>query len=386
MIPVSEPTLGKRELAYLQDCIESGWVSADGAYVTKLERAVAELHGPRFHAAACSSGTAALQLALMALGLRPGELVLAPALSFVATLNPVLHLGAEPVVLDVEPHGLGLDPKLVRGWLERETVCRQGARFERSSGRRVFGLLPVHLYGVPCAIAELAAIAEEYGLALVEDNAEALGAEAAGRPTGAWGQASIVSFNGNKAITAGGGGMVVSPDADLVARAAAWANHGRASTPDEPSDYGFNLRLSNLQAAVGLAQVERAGELLGARRRRHAAYVEALGDLGLALVQGRVGDRPSWWLHLLRLPEGTVAGELQERLAAAGVQSRRVFRPFGRMPLYERFVRGDCPVADRAFESVLALPSSAHLGEDDFRTVVDALERGFARRLQEALR
>lgn len=386
MIPVSEPTLGKRELAYLQDCIESGWVSADGPYVAKLERAVAAMHGPRMHAAACSSGTAALQLALLSGGLRPGEIVIAPALSFVATLNPILHLGAEPAVLDVEAHTLGLDPKVVRDWLQRETVARHGARFERSSGRRVFGLLPVHLYGVPCSIAELAQLAEEFGLTLIEDNAEALGAEAAGRPTGAWGQASIVSFNGNKAITAGGGGMIVSPDADLVARSAAWANHGRASTQDEATDYGFNLRLSNLQAAVGLAQVERAPELLAERRRRHVAYAEALGDLGLATVQGRVGDRPSWWLHLLRLPEGQSAQELQVRLAAFGVQSRLVFRPFHRMPLYQRFARGDCPVADRAHGSVLALPSSAHLSEDQFRQVIDAVERSTARRLQETLR
>jgi perosamine synthetase len=389
MIPVSEPTLGRRELAYLEECISGGWVSADGPFVARFERAVAELHGPGFHAAACSSGTAALQLALISLGLRPGELVIVPALSFVATLNPILHLGAEPVLLDVESETLGLDPAAVSNWLERETVARHGARFERRSGRRVFGLLPVHLYGLPCAVAGLAAIAAGHGLVLLEDNAEALGALSAGRPTGSWGQASIVSFNGNKAITAGGGGMVLSEDAELIARAAAWSNHGRRSGGGEPLDYGFNLRISNLQAAVGLAQVERAGELLGARRRHHAAYTAELAELGLSLVPGRDGDRPSRWLHLLRLPEGCAADELQRRLLAEGVQSRRVFTPFHRMPLYAPFARGDCPVADRLHGSLLALPSSAHLSTAQRRRVVESLGRILRRmprtRLAEAL-
>lgn len=393
MIPLSEPTLGPLEMSYLQDCLAGGWISAEGPWVGRFERAVADLHGSETHAAACSSGTAALQLALIALGLRPGELVIVPALSFAATVNPIIHLGGEPVVLDVEEEALGLSPEAVKAWLERETIRRQGAVFERRSGRRVFGLLPVHLYGMPCRIHDLAALALEWGLVLVEDNAEALGALSRGRRTGTLGQAAILSFNGNKTVTSGGGGMVLSGEPAVTERAAFWANQARRAGQAEPEDYGFNLRLSSLQAAVGLAQVERLDELLAGRRRQHEGYGEALGALGIDLLEGHDGDACTWWLSVARGLEAGAPARLMEELAAAGVQVRRVFQPFDANPLYAPYARMQCPAARNAYESCLALPSSAHLKDADRGLVVEELARGLRRtprrqapRLAEALR
>jgi perosamine synthetase len=376
MIPLSEPSLGPLEMRYVQDCLREGWVSAEGPWVGRFEEAVARLHGPGMHAAACSSGTAALQLALIALGLRPGELVVVPALSFAATVNPVIHLGGEPVVLDVEEVSLGLCPDVLRAWLERETLRRQGALFERHSGRRVFGLIPVHLYGLPCRIRELAALAEEWGLVLVEDNAEALGALSGGRRTGTFGQAAVLSFNGNKAVTAGGGGMVLAADPAVTERAAFWANQARRAGGREPEDYGFNLRLSSLQAALGLAQVERMEELLAGRRRQHEAYRGELAALGLELLEGRADDQGSWWLNIVRSLQPGAPERLVSELAAAGVQARRVFAPFDGNPLYASYARASCAVARRAYESCLALPSSSHLGDEKRVRVVAALARG----------
>ncbi len=373
MIPLSEPSLGPCEAARVQECLAEGWVSAEGPWTGRFETAVAALHGPHMHAAACSSGTAALQLALIALGLRPGELVIVPALSFAATVNPIIHLGAEPVILDVEEDSLGLSPEAVKNWLERETLRRQGAVFERRSGRRVFGLLPVHLYGLPCRIHDLAQLALEYGLTLLEDNAEALGARARGQLTGTFGHASILSFNGNKTITAGGGGMVLSADDGVTARAAYWANQARRPGQPDPDDYGFNFRLSSVQAALGLAQLERLDELLAGRRAQHEAYRAGLASLGLGLLEGQAGDDPSWWLNIARgLGRREMEGLVVD-LAARGVQVRRVFRPFDCWPLYSAYARMECRAARHSYENCLALPSSSQLDAIGRAAVLDAL-------------
>jgi perosamine synthetase len=375
MIPLSEPSIGPVEMAMVQECLRQGWVSAEGPWVGRFEEAVATLHGPGMHAAACSSGTAALQLALISLGLRPGELVIVPALSFAATLNPILHLGAEPVILDVEEEALGLNPVAARAWLERETLRRQGAVFERRSGRRVFGLLPVHLYGMPCRIHELRDLAEEFGLALLEDNAESLGASARGQLAGTFGQAAILSFNGNKTITAGGGGMVLSADAGVVERAAYWANQARRKGQADPDDYGFNLRLSSLQAALGLAQVQRLPELLAGRAAQHEAYLDLAASLGFRLLEGHDGHEPTWWLNILAGLRPGTPETLVSELSATGIQVRRIFKPFDQWPIYATYARMDCTVAARAYDTQLALPSSSHLGAEQRHQVMEGLGR-----------
>lgn len=373
MIPLSEPNLGPLEAARVQECLAGGWVSAEGPWVGRFESAVAALHGSGIHAAACSSGTAALQLALIALGLRPGELVVVPALSFAATVNPIIHLGAEPVILDVEEESLGLSPEAVKSWLDRETIRRQGAVFERRSGRRVFGLLPVHLYGMPCRIHDLLTLALEHGLVLLEDNAEALGARSRGRLTGTFGHASILSFNGNKTLTAGGGGMVISPDEQVAARSAYWANQARRPGQPDPDDYGFNLRLSSLQAALGLAQLERVDELLAGRRTQHEAYRASLAALGLGILEGQPDDEPSWWLSIASGLASAGLDGLTDRMAGRGVQARRVFRPFDCWPLYAAYARSDCRVARKIYADCLALPSSSQLDEEGRAQVLDVL-------------
>lgn len=382
MIPLCEPTLGERELGYLRTCIEDGWVSADGPFVGRLESAIAQWHGTGMHACCSSSGTTALQLALVSLGLNPGQIVLVPSLSFVATLNPVIHCGAEPLVLDVERETLGLDPQVLRTWLGRETLRRQGLCYDRKTGRRIFGVIAVHLYGIPCAIHELKAVCDEFGLRLVEDNAEALGALAGGVPTGSIGDASILSFNGNKTITAGGGGMVLSRDEELVTRARYWSNQARTHSAADPGDFGFNYRMSNLQAAVGLAQFERMDELLAARREHHSVYREGFGEAGLSLVEGRSEDSPSWWLHVLRDNGSEGVDRLEAKLRERGISSRRVFQPFDRSPLYGRFARAECCVAGSARDHCLALPSSAHLAPADQRRIIEAVAELLGRRAE----
>ena len=373
MIRLSEPTLLGNELQYLEECIHSGWVSAEGGFVRKLEEELASYHGRGMLATATSSGTAALQLALLTMGLRPGELVLVPALSFLATINPVIHMGGEPLVLDVEPDCLGLSPEALLDYIRRDTIQRGGAVFDRTTGRRVFGVIAVHVYGIPCRIEELRRITQDYGLVLIEDNAEALGASVGSTPTGGFGDAAILSFNGNKAITGGGGGMLLSRQTGVVTDAACWANHCRPSSASEPEDYGFNLRMSNLQAAVALAQFEQRERIFATRRQHHAHYRLKLEQYGLRLLEGIAEDNASYWLHAVFFDQLVNLDALRNELERRGVQSRRMFRPFHRTQIYARFSRWECPIADRAYQSVLAMPSSSHLKLKDLDAVCDAL-------------
>jgi dTDP-4-amino-4,6-dideoxygalactose transaminase len=225
---------------------------------------------------------------------------------------------------------------------------------------------------MPCRIHDLCDLAQEHGLAVLEDNAEALGARSRGRLTGTFGQAAILSFNGNKTITAGGGGMVLSADESITARAAYWANQARRPGQPDPDDYGFNFRLSSLQAALGLAQLERLDELLAGRRVQHEAYRGPLSRLGLELLEGHAGDEASWWLSIATGFGGRL-DKLVEELSQRGVQARRVFRPFDCWPLYSSYARMECRVARRSYDRCLALPSSSHLDAAGRGLVLDSL-------------
>jgi perosamine synthetase len=375
MIRLSDPTFNGNELKYLQECIQTGWVSSEGQFVGRFERELAAYHGSGFYATACSSGTAALQLALASLELRPGEIVLVPNISFLSTINAVLHLGGIPVLIDVDPNTMGLCPDSVKKWIDEFTMLRSGSLFVRGSGRRLFGMLAVHLYGIPCRINELNKISNEFGITLVEDNAEGIGALSSNQPTGSFGEASILSFNGNKTLTAGGGGMVVSRNKDLIDTAANWANHCRETAQSDPSDFGFNLKLTNLQAAVGLAQFEQLESFIEQRRYSHDLYSEGFRNIGLDLVSGLHKDTPSWWLHALKLPDANTLNRVQRGLTNAGIMSRRLFKPFSEQAIYKDFAHGEYQQADKLYSTILGLPSSSHLEEYQIKQVVDTITR-----------
>ena len=271
-LALAEPNLSGNEAAYLQECVTSGYVSSVGPFVDRFEAMVADLARSR-HAVATTSGTAGLHVALKALGVGPGDLVIVPAYSFIASATAVSQAGAEPWFFDIGADSWTLDPTLLEAVLSVETEWRDGALYHRTRGARVGALMAVHALGHPADMDAIVELATANGLPVLADGAAALGATYKGRPVGELGaQATVFSFNGNKTITAGGGGAVAGNGEALMARIRHLSTTARAADGYRHDEIGFNYRMTNLQAAVGCAQLERLGEFVAAKRRIAACY------------------------------------------------------------------------------------------------------------------
>ena len=360
-IPVSAPVIAGREKELVADCMESGWISAAGKYVEMFEERFAEFCGVR-HAVACCNGTVALHLSLLALGVGPGDEVIVPTLTFVATANAVTYCGARPVFADSEPETWNIDP----------------ARVESLVTPRTKGIIAVHLYGHPADMDALRAIAHRHGLFLVEDAAEAHGALYKSRRAGSLGDVAAFSFYGNKILACGEGGMVVTDDDALAARARLLRGQG----VDPSRRYwfpviGYNYRMMNLPAAIGLAQLERAGWHLSRREEIAIWYMELLRNLkGVAWQGEKAWAKHVRWLFTIPLGDelATDRDELTARLLNLGVETRPVFYPTHLLPPYRESSGGESfTVAERVAQRGISLPTWAGLTRDDVSHICDAL-------------
>jgi perosamine synthetase len=358
VIPVYEPLLGEKELEYVTDCVCSGWVSSLGSYVVRFEESFARFCGVRY-GTAVANGTVALHLALRTLDIGPGDEVIVPTLTFVATASAVAHAGARPVFVDAEPDTWNLDP----------------AQVEAAITPRTRAIIPVHLYGHPVDMEPILALAEKHKLWVIEDAAESHGAEYKGRRVGGLGHLGCFSFYGNKIITTGEGGMVVTDDQELAQRATFLKDHAMSSVKRYwHPEIGFNYRLTNLQAALGVAQMERIDEVIRIKRQ-HAAYYNALlaNVPGLTLPPEAPWALSVYWMYSVLVEEAYGVGrdELMARLQERGIDSRPFFYPIHTMPPYaagERF-----PVAEELSRKGINLPSAATLTEDQIAFIAETL-------------
>jgi perosamine synthetase len=360
-IPLSVPTLAGNEARYLQQCIDDGWVASGGPFVRRFESAFAEVVGRR--AVSVVNGTMALHLAMVELGIGPGDEVVVPTLTFVATVNPVRHVGATPVFADVEPETYTIDP----------------ASVDRQLTDRTRAVVPVHLYGHPAAMMALRQVCADARIAIVEDATEALGSLYEGRPCGTLGDTGAFSFNGNKVITSGGGGMLVANADERLEHLRHLTLHARVPGTTEylHDGVGFNAAMPNISAAVGLAQIERLNELLEARRAIASRYANALGDVDdLRFCSEASWAKSNFWLMSVLVDE-RVRGRTREGLAAdldaAGVDTRPFFHPVGDLAMYRPFLREETPVARLLHRRGLSLPSSPSLTPADQDRVIAAL-------------
>lgn len=360
-IPVAEPSLGEREVELVTDAIRSGWVSSIGAYVTQFEDELAARCGVA-HAVATSNGTTALHLALAVAGIGPDDEVIVPALTFVATAAAVRYVGATPVLAESDAAHWCVDP---------EDVARRITT-------RARGIVAVDLYGHPADMDALAGLAAEHDLVLVEDAAEALGALYHGRSAGGLGTLGVLSFYGNKLITTGEGGAVLTDDSTLAERARLLRDHAmdrqRRYWHDE---LGFNYRITNLQAALGVAQLERLDAFLERKRAVAAAYRAGLEDVpGVAVQDEADWASSSWWMTTLRVDgsHGVDRDELATRLRADGVDTRPVFVPLHLLPPYRQ--QGALPIAEAVGREGLSLPSSTSLSDSELEHVIAAVRTG----------
>jgi perosamine synthetase len=374
-IPLAVPVLGGREAEYVRECLESGWVSTAGPWVGRFERAVADYLGVRAAVATCN-GTAALHVALLSVGVQPGDAVLVSDLTFIAPVNAIRYCGAEPIFIDVDRERWQMDPAELREFLAEETRRDAGECRDRRTGRRIRAILPVHLLGLPAPIDQIGALAEEFGLALVQDAAQGLGALSRGRKVGTLGGVTTFSFNGNKIVTCGAGGLVATND-EAAARQAQYLT---TQAKDDPLYFrhdhvGFNYRLSSLHAALGLAQLERIDEFIAAKRAIFSRYRDALATRAdLRWVEEAPGDRAIYWLASFTLAGGRARRDrVLRELIDAGIEARPPWQPNHLQQPYRNSRQGVIRQTLDIVDTGLHLPSSASLTPDDQAYVVDVL-------------
>ncbi len=363
VVPLHEPNIGELERRYVDECLESTFVSSVGAFVGRFEQEVAEYTGAAA-AVAVSNGTVALQIAMSLAGVQAGDEVIVPALSFIATANAVAHIGAHPVFVDSEADTLGMSPSAVAAVLESAERTSAGL-VNRSTRRRIAAIVPMHTLGHPLRIAELVALADEYGVPVVEDAAESLGSFVGEKHTGTFGRLGTLSFNGNKIVTTGGGGMILTDDLELAKRAKHLTTTAKLPHPweFEHDEVGYNFRMPNLNAALGVAQVERLDGFRVAKRRLAARYAEVFAAVdGVEFLSEPAGTTSNYWLCAIR-----VEGGLAERDAVlkATNDDGLLCRPFWNMLNAQKPYRdaetGPLPVATDLHATVVCVPSSVAL-------------------------
>lgn len=373
-IYLSAPEVGSDERILLMDALDSNWIAPLGPHVDAFERELAALVGVR-HAVAMSSGTAALHLAFLLAGVGPGDDVLVPTLTFVATANAVLYTGARPVLIDSESSTWNVDPDLVA----EELALR------KRRGARAAAVVAVDLYGQCCDYARLRSVCDQYQVPLIEDSAEALGATFCGRQAGSLGDIGIFSFNGNKIITTSGGGMLVTDNEQVATRARHLASQAREPVKHyEHLEIGYNYRLSNLLAAVGRAQLRKLDRKIGRRREIYLQYRRALADMpGLSFMPEVSFGQSNHWLTVVTVDPLRFGADRDDVIACceeSDIEARPAWKPLHRQPLFRgsRVVGGS--VAEGIFSSGICLPSGSALSDADIERVIEVLRGSSPRR------
>ena len=364
-IYLSPPDVGPAEEEAVVRAVRSGWVAPLGPEVDAFEVEMASFVGAS-HAVALSSGTAALHLGLKAVGVQPGDSVITSTMTFVATANAISYTGAQPVFVDSLNDG-SPDPALVE----------KALKMELSAGRRVGAVIPVDVYGRSANYSELLPVAVKHGVPVLADAAESLGASRGGRMAGSWGDAAVLSFNGNKIMTTSGGGMLLTSEPEMARYVRYLATQAREPAVHyEHSELGYNYRMSSVCAALGRAQLSRLPDMIRCRRERRVQYEDFFSTVeGVSMLPGFIEEDNCWLSSILvdELVAGWSSIELLEHLERLNIESRPLWKPMHLQPLYSeaRFIGGH--VAERLFETGLALPSGSVMSDSDMERVLDAI-------------
>jgi perosamine synthetase len=387
-IPLCAPELCGREWDYVRQCLDTNCVSSIGPFVERFERQIAEYLGVTY-AVATVNGTSALHAALLLAGVRPDDEVLTASLTFIAPANAIRYVGAWPVFVDAEPRYWQMDPTRVEDFIRNECRYHNGELRNKTTSRRVSAILPVHILGHPVDMDPIVSLAREYNWAVIEDATEGLGAEYKGRKVGCLGDVACLSFNGNKIITTGGGGMIVTDDAEWAAR----ARHLTTQAKDDPVEYihhcvGYNYRMVNVLAAMGCAQAERLDEHIAAKRRIAGRYDAAFRHMpGVTSMPAAPWASSTFWLYTILIdPDefGMDSRAALRSLREMGIDSRPLWQPLHLSPAHAKSPPCRGPVAERLYQQGLSLPCSVGLREEQQDAVIEAI--GAQRRSPKAAR
>ena len=362
-VPLHAPLFIGNEKKYLEECIDTTFVSSVGKFVDRFEADMAAYTGSR-KAVVCVSGTNALHMAMMLAGVERDDEVLTQALTFIATCNAISYIGAHPVFIDVDMETLGLSPKSVKDWLIKNAEVRNGACYNKHSGRRVKACVPMHTFGHPVKIDELAAVCEEWHLELVEDAAESIGSLYKGRHTGTFGKVGAISFNGNKTITTGGGGMLLFQDEELGTLAKhlttqAKVPHRWAFVHDH---IGYNYRMPNINAALGCAQLENIDHYVADKRETAAIYADFFKNIpDITFFTEPENCRSNYWLNVVMLKDKTAQQEFLEYTNDHGVMTRPVWELMNRLEMFRHCETDGLKNTEWLADRIVNIPSSVRL-------------------------
>lgn len=371
-ILLSMPHMGGNEQKYITEAFKDNWVVPLGPDVNEFEHRLEKFLG-HDHIVALSAGTAAIHLALVMLGVGPGDEVICQSFTFAASCNPIKYLGATPVFVDSEENSWNIDPDL----LEQAIVDRK-----RITGRYPKAIIPVYLYGMPADIDRIMEIASRYGIPVVEDSAEALGSQYKGQFCGTFGEYGVLSFNGNKMITTSGGGALICPDEEAAKRVLFYATQARENKPYYYHEViGYNYRLSNISACIGCGQMEVLENRLARRREIHELYVQAFDGVAGVTVHSNPSSEydSNYWLTTVTFADGINPDDVRLALAAENIESRLLWRPMHMMPVYSDAPAYCNGVSERLFGCGLCLPSGSNLTDEDIQSVIDSVKNAVAR-------
>lgn len=358
-IPLHEPRFIGNEKKYLNDCIDSTFVSSVGAYVDKFEKDLAEITGAKY-AVAIVNGTAALQVGLRICGVEEGDEVITQPLTFIATCNAISYLGAHSVFVDVDKDTLGLGYKELKKFLEEHTSVKDGVCYNNTTGRKISACVPMHSFGFPCDIEGIAKLCESHHIAVIEDSAESLGSYVGEKHTGLFGKVGAISFNGNKVITCGGGGAIITDDEDLAKMAKHLTTTAKIPHKWEyRHDYtGYNYRMPNLNAALACAQLEQLEKFLNKKRALADKYKTFYSNKDINFLTERAGTTANYWLMTVVLKDRSTRDQFLEETNSAGVMTRPAWTLMNKLDMYKDAFCGDLSNSEWAEDRVVNISSS----------------------------
>ncbi|MBK86627.1 MAG: hypothetical protein CMC86_05465 [Flavobacteriaceae bacterium] len=376
MVLLSGPNINGNEWRYVKDCLDTGWVSSVGSYVTEFENQISNYVGSKY-SVAVSSGTTALHLSLLISGVKSNDLVLTTNLTFIATLNAIKYVDASPILIDVDEHTWQIDLDLLVEFLDSKTEIRDNDCILKSTGQRIKAIVPVHVLGNMCDMNKLVSICKKHNISIVEDAAESIGSSFEGKHSGTFGKLGCLSFNGNKIITCGGGGMIITDNEVLAKRAKHLSTQAKADNFEYFHDeIGYNYRLTNIAAAIGLAQLEQLKNFIQKKHLIRDFYINSLskiGDIRFQNIEKNVNS--NWWLFTIYTKNQK---KILKSLNENKLQSRPFWIPMNKLPMFKNELYiSNYNVSEKVYNNSLSIPCSTYISDKELSLVVDCIKKQF---------
>ncbi|WP_010182310.1 LegC family aminotransferase [Aquimarina agarilytica] len=359
-IPLHKPFLEGNEKKYLNECIDSTFVSSVGKFVNRFEKNLEEYTGSK-HAIVCVNGTNAIHVALRLAGVKEGDEVITQALTFIATANAIMYSNAIPVFVDVDIDTMGLSPKALKLFLDDNAVVKNNQCYNKKTGRRIKACLPMHTFGHACRIEELLKVCADYNIELVEDAAESMGSFLGDKHLGTFGKLSVISFNGNKIMTTGGGGVILTNDIELAQKAKHLTTQCKVQHSWEyvHDDIGYNYRMPNINAAIGVAQLEQLPYFIKSKREIAKKYASFFSDLkGISFFDERTEEESNFWLNAIILEDKKSKDEFLKQTNSLGIMTRPIWKLMDKLPMFLNCPKGNLDNSEWLEDRVINIPSS----------------------------